>query len=693
MESIARIVQCKSIRIARNADHYRSRPRPSKRIKYHERLAFFALHPGRRVNSLGHLVQRPSRNLPRRHPHPVIILLRILINDADPRPRRQIVELVEQHLLPILVQLVRRILRAKQPRQRRKLLRVQHLFLAVAHVFLVHGLRGVDAAMILEIHLRIPRRNRNLPRHGRRRLVSLRNRLIVPHLAFRSNLLLDRREKALRSAELILCRHRLAAIRGNCGSGRRGPAKSLVQHRPRRPSAVIAHTVKVHHFRHARRLRARRRKILAQSHRTQVQIHVVVRKISQHLRSIRRLPPEQLERQLVGVVPRHFLRDEVVDAALLVDLRQLPRVSKRIGIPADPHVHAVRLLVPALAHQNLPHQRLAVRHIQVRLNPHAAHNLPAAFFDALRDLVVQRRILLRHPLVVGRSRLRVSVAEILVHQLQRRAKGAVHHVHGFGPRPQPRRVNVRVAVEQKRGLLQQRPQRLKLALRRLQAGIELGLIVRIQRRQIHSRDGVIQNAVLCAVARRKRRQQQRRRKKLVRQALRIRPALREIRAQGSAAELFHVDRLEQLNRDHHLVAGPRIIEQHLRLQVLAQSHAAPVEVKNLRNGSVGVGRELEPNARAGQIVAVERRRQLNRLPKPHRVGGVMRARGRILPSALVEGHSFAVRQIALVHLPRAGGQLRQAQQPFHHGARLGRQQRKAPAHFAATLRGSSRGNE
>ena len=35
----------------------------------------------------------------------VVVLLRILIDHADARPRRQIVELVEQHLLPILGQL------------------------------------------------------------------------------------------------------------------------------------------------------------------------------------------------------------------------------------------------------------------------------------------------------------------------------------------------------------------------------------------------------------------------------------------------------------------------------------------------------------------------------------------------------------------------------------------------------------
>ena len=145
------------------------------------------------------------------------------------------------------------------------------------------------------------------------------------------------------------------------------------------------------------------RQVVGKPHRVQVVVGIVVRKIRQHLRSIGRLPPEQLERQLIGVVPRHLLRDEVVDAALLVDLRQLPGVAERIRIPADAHVHAVGLLVPALAHQQLPHQRFAVGHVEVGLDPHAAHDLPAAFLDALLDLGIHVGILLGHPLVVGRG--------------------------------------------------------------------------------------------------------------------------------------------------------------------------------------------------------------------------------------------------------------------------------------------------
>src|ERR1035437_10992445 len=40
-----------------------------------------------------------------------------------------------------------------------------------------------------------------------------------------------------------------------------------------------------------------------------------------------------------------------VDAGFLVDLRQLPGVSKRIRVPADPHIHAILFLEPSFTHQ------------------------------------------------------------------------------------------------------------------------------------------------------------------------------------------------------------------------------------------------------------------------------------------------------------------------------------------------------
>ena len=435
--------------IERNLHCHIPGPFPTQRIEDHHRDRLFARLLG--VYPVDHRAECICIDLIRRPPHHVVILLRILIDHADPGPRRQIVELIKQHLLPILRQLRARILQTIKPGKRGKFLRIQYLDFALAHIPLVVGLRSHHSAVILKVKLALPRRNPHHPgiRRSRRRRIPLRNRLVIPHRTLRRNLLFDRRKPRLRSAEL----HIRSDLRRN---RRHRPMKTLIQHRPRRPAAMIADPVEVHHVRHARGPRARHNQVGAQPHRAQVFIAIVVRKIRQHLRPIRRLPPEQFERQLIRVVPHHLLRNKIVHAALLVDLRQLPRIPKRIRIPADPHIHAIRLLVPPLAHQQLPHQALAVGHVQIRLNPHAAHHLPAPFLDALRNLRIHLGILLRQPLVVLRGRLRIGVLRILIHQLQRGPEGPLDHIHRLRPRPQPRGIDVRVAREMERGPLQQR---------------------------------------------------------------------------------------------------------------------------------------------------------------------------------------------------------------------------------------------
>ena len=57
------------------------------------------------------------------------------------------------------------------------------------------------------------------------------------------------------------------------------------------------------------------------------------------------MPPEQAIGELGELRrPQQFLRDEVVDARALVNLRQLPVVAEAIRIPADVDVLAKLLL-------------------------------------------------------------------------------------------------------------------------------------------------------------------------------------------------------------------------------------------------------------------------------------------------------------------------------------------------------------
>jgi hypothetical protein len=117
-----------------------------------------------------------------------------------------------------------------------------------------------------------------------------------------------------------------------------------------------------------------------------------------------------------------------------------------------------------------------------------------------------------------------------------------------------------------------------------------------------------------------------------------------------------------------------------------------IVLEKLRHGPVGVGVELEPDARAGQVVAVQCVRDLKCLPESDGVSRRQSAHGHVQPNAVVQVHRLAVGQVSAVHLPRASGQLYQAQQPPHHCARLSRQERRSPFSLAAGQARSEPGN-
>ena len=209
----------------------------------------------------------------------------------------------------------------------------------------------------------------------------------------------------------------------------------------------------------------------------------------------------------------------------------------------------------------------------------------------------------------------------------------------------------------KRGRLHQRQQGFELCVRRLQAGIEFRLIVRVQSLQVHLFGGLVQCGQLRRVAGSERRNQQRRRQKLQAQVLGIGPALRKFNPQRRPLEGLCVHRVQQLHSYRHLVAGLGLIEQHNRLQIVTHRHPPPVEVENLRHRPVRRGVELKPDSRPRQVVAPQGLRHLKRLTKPHRIVGSLAPLGYRLPSALVQAHGLSVRQIPGMHLPGPVGQL------------------------------------
>ena len=120
-------------------------------------------------------------------------------------------------------------------------------------------------------------------------------------------------------------------------------------------------------------------------------------------------------------------------------------------------------------------------------------------------------------------------------------------------------------------------------------------------------------------------------------------------------EGFVVDGVEELDGDEDLVAGLGGFEEDDGFEVVAEGYAAAVEVDDLGHGAVGVGAELEPDAGAGDVVAVEGFGDFDGAAVPDGVRGGFGAAVRRGPGGVVERGGFAVGEIAGVEAPFAGG--------------------------------------
>jgi hypothetical protein len=115
--------------------------------------------------------------------------------------------------------------------------------------------------------------------------------------------------------------------------------------------------------------------------------------------------------------------------------------------------------------------------------------------------------------------------------------------------------------------------------------------------------------------------------------------------------------VKQLDGDGDLITRFGAVKQNDGFEVVAKGYAAAVEVEDLRHGTVGFRVELEPDARASQVVSAQGLGNRVALPKPDRVVGRFAGRRHGLPSGLVDIDSFAMGKVAGVHLPGAIGQL------------------------------------
>ena len=143
-------------------------------------------------------------------------------------------------------------------------------------------------------------------------------------------------------------------------------------------------------------------------------------------------------------------------------------------------------------------------------------------------------------------------------------------------------------------------------------------------------------------------------------------------AQVDAFEGFVVDGVEELDGYENLVAGLGGVEEHDGLEVVAERDAAAVEVDDLGHGAVGVGTELEPDARAGDVVAVEGLGDFDGAAIPDGVLGGFAVRRDELPGGVVECGRFAVRDVAYVEAPVAGRKLGEGLEGMQRGERGGR---------------------
>ena len=123
-----------------------------------------------------------------------------------------------------------------------------------------------------------------------------------------------------------------------------------------------------------------------------------------------------------------------------------------------------------------------------------------------------------------------------------------------------------------------------------------------------------------------------------------------------SGEGFFVDGVEEFDGYEDLVAGLGGVEEDDGFEVVTESDAAAVEVDDLGHGAVGVGVELEPDAGASEVVAVEGLGDFDGAAIPDGVGGGFGARGYELPGGVVEGGGFAVGDVAGVEAPLAWGE-------------------------------------
>ena len=141
-----------------------------------------------------------------------------------------------------------------------------------------------------------------------------------------------------------------------------------------------------------------------------------------------------------------------VVAALRQDLHQAPAVPEGIEVDRRGRLDAELRAEVAPPGQNLAHEGLARRHVAVRLQEPAPHDVPLALAHQPLDPREQRRLVLLHPLVEDRLVVVEDEAVELLAQVGRRAEGGDRLGGALLPLPQPDGIEMGLAHEMDDGL-------------------------------------------------------------------------------------------------------------------------------------------------------------------------------------------------------------------------------------------------
>ncbi len=322
-------------------------------------------------------------------------------------------ELVQQHRLPdalqVLVRVGVRVARHPYGGGGGPQLGLAQQGLAVPVALLGLGLRGVRTAVQLQVQLARPHR----------RVRVLRVRLLEERLGL---LDLDPR-RALQIAQP-----------GGAGQHLAGGAATAVAppegcERPRTPALLPVVAGGVRH-------------LLA------AEVGVVGvdgREVGEDTGAVDALPPEGVVREPVDLAPGDLLRQEPRRAGQLHELGHGRRVAEGVRQPHLLRLDAELVQEELLPVQELPGHRLAADHVGVRLHPHAAdrHELPG--LDLRLDPCEHLGPVLLDPRELLRLRHGEDELGVRVHQVDHVRGRTGHLADRLAQRPQPGRVDVRVA--------------------------------------------------------------------------------------------------------------------------------------------------------------------------------------------------------------------------------------------------------